>query len=60
MGYLGDENTKLFHVNAIVRHNKNVIMSLKNEEGIEMVQHEENITLLWTSYKERHGGVGGS
>jgi hypothetical protein len=35
-------------------------MSLKNEEGIEMVQHEENITLLWTSYKERHGGVGGS
>jgi hypothetical protein len=43
MTTLGDENTKFF---ATIRHMKNMIMSLKNEEGIEMVQHEEKATLF--------------
>jgi hypothetical protein len=30
---LRDENTKFFHANASIRHNKNTIMSLKNSNG---------------------------
>jgi hypothetical protein len=32
---LGDENTKYFHVNATIKHNKNFIMTLENREGCE-------------------------
>jgi hypothetical protein len=32
---LGDENTKFFHVNATIKHNKNFIMTLENREGCE-------------------------
>jgi hypothetical protein len=50
---LGDENTKFFHVNAMIRHSKNCIGSLQDCNGIERVQHEEKALLLWESFKER-------
>jgi hypothetical protein len=46
---LGDESTKFFHANATVKHNKNVIKSLKNEEGVELLQHEDKAALLLNS-----------
>jgi hypothetical protein len=30
---LGDENTKFFHANATIKHNKNAIRALKNASG---------------------------
>jgi hypothetical protein len=52
---LGDESTKFFHANATIRHNKNVILSLRNEAGEELFKHEEKVELLWQSYKPRLG-----
>jgi hypothetical protein len=50
---LGDENKKFFHANAIVRHNKNSIMSLKGADGLEKFSHDDKANILWEAYKER-------
>jgi hypothetical protein len=52
---LGDENTKFFHANAIVKHTRNYIRSLKNSSGVEHFQHEEKALILWEAFKERPG-----
>jgi hypothetical protein len=48
---LGDENTKFFHANSTVWHNKNTIMVLKNSEGQEKCTHEDKAAILWEAYK---------
>jgi hypothetical protein len=52
---LGDENTKKFHANASIRHNKNSIMMLKDSEGVEKYSHEEKAEIIWESFKSRMG-----
>jgi hypothetical protein len=52
---LGDENTKFFHINTTIRHNKNSIMVLKDRSGIEKNNHDDEARLLWEGYKERLG-----
>jgi hypothetical protein len=52
---LGEENTKFFHANATIRHNKNSIMSLKGKDGIEKIGHEEKAEIIWEAFKDRLG-----
>jgi hypothetical protein len=52
---LGDENTKIFHATATIRHNKNSIRSLLDEEGVAKLRHEDKALILWESFKERLG-----
>jgi hypothetical protein len=52
---LDDENTKLFHVNATIKHIRNAIRTLKNARGQEVFSHEEKASLLWVAYKGRLG-----
>jgi hypothetical protein len=55
VGHTRDENTKFFYATAIIQHNKNTIMSLKDEAGVETFSHEEKDNLLWDSFRERLG-----
>jgi hypothetical protein len=50
---LGGENTKFFHANATIKHNKNAIRALKNTSGQEVFSHEVKASLLWEAYKDR-------
>jgi hypothetical protein len=50
---LGEENTKFFHANATIRHNKNSIMSLKDRDGIDKFTHEEKAEIIWEAFKDR-------
>jgi hypothetical protein len=52
---LGEENTKFFHANATIRHNKNAIMVLKNKDGHEKFTHEDKTVIIWEAFKERMG-----
>jgi hypothetical protein len=52
---LGDENTKFFHANATVMHNRGAIRSLKDSIGHEHFKHEHKALILWESFKERLG-----
>jgi hypothetical protein len=52
---LGDENKKYFHANATVKHSKNCIRSLKDNNGVEKFQHEDKASLLWEAFRERLG-----
>jgi hypothetical protein len=52
---LGDENTKFFHANATIKHNKNSIMVLKNRDGQEKASHEDKVAILWKAFKDKLG-----
>jgi hypothetical protein len=52
---LGDENTRIFHSTATIRHNKNSIMVLKDVNGVAMSKHEDKANILWEAFKERLG-----
>jgi hypothetical protein len=52
---LGDENTKFFHANATIRHNKNLMMCLRDESGHDKFGHDEKANRLWEYFKERPG-----
>jgi hypothetical protein len=43
---LGDENTKFFHANATIIHNKSTIKSLKDQNGVEIFKHEDKATII--------------
>jgi hypothetical protein len=43
---LGDENTKFFHANAIVRHNRNTIRSLNDSNDLDHYNHEEKASTI--------------
>jgi hypothetical protein len=51
----GDEGTKFFHANATIKHRKNFIASLIDDNGQELYDHASKADLLWTAYKERLG-----
>jgi hypothetical protein len=52
---LGDENTKIFHSTASIRHNKNSIMMLKDRDGLEKYNHEDKAEIIWEAFKNRMG-----
>jgi hypothetical protein len=43
---IGDDNTKFFHANATVKHNKSTIRSLKGNNGVELFKHEEKVATI--------------
>lgn len=51
----GDKGTKFFHTNATIKHNRNLISSLKDGVGVPVTSHELKAYLLWESFKERLG-----
>jgi hypothetical protein len=51
----GDEGTKFFHANATIKHRKNFITSLIDDNGQELFDHASKADLLWSAYKERLG-----
>jgi hypothetical protein len=51
----GDEGTKFFHANATIKHKRNLITSLVDDNGLEHFDHTSKADLLWTAYKERLG-----
>jgi hypothetical protein len=50
---LGDENTKFFHANATIKHNKNSTQFLEGTNGQPKFGHKEKAAILWEAYKER-------
>jgi hypothetical protein len=52
---LGDANTKFFHTKATISFRKNYISSLRNEQNIEVSDHESKAEILWNAFKERMG-----
>lgn len=50
-----DEGTKFFHANAKIKHNRNLITSLRNEDGISVTNHEAKASILQNSFKDRLG-----
>ena len=52
---LGDETTKKIHANATIRHRRNSIAILKNDQGVTFTNHTSKADLLWEAYKDRLG-----
>jgi hypothetical protein len=52
---LGNENTKFFHTKATINYRHNYIAMLKNDELIEISDHEGNTSILWKAFKDRMG-----
>lgn len=52
---LGDENSKLFHANATLRHRRNMIPSLVDLAGDIVYDHSAKANLIWNDFKERLG-----
>jgi hypothetical protein len=52
---LGEEDTKFFHANATIRHNKNSVMPLKDKDGLGRFSHEEKVGIIWEALKDRLG-----
>lgn len=52
---LGDENSKLFHANATLRHRRNLITSLSDHSGNLVHDHGLKDDLIWNDFKERLG-----
>jgi hypothetical protein len=49
----GDEGTKFFHANAIIRHMRNLITSLEDDNGQAQSDHNVKANIFWESFKER-------
>jgi hypothetical protein len=52
---LGEEDTKFFHANATIRHNKNSVMPLKDKDSLGRFSHEEKVGIIWEALKDRLG-----
>lgn len=52
---LGDAGTKFFHANATLKHRRNIINALKNENGELVTSHIEKESIIWNSFKQRIG-----
>jgi hypothetical protein len=51
----GDEGTKFFHANATIKHRRNLITTLEDDNGVTHSSHFPKANLLWEAYKERLG-----
>lgn len=54
---LGDENSKLFHANATIKHRKNKITCLTDPAGLLVYDHNSKASLIWNDFKERLGSI---
>ena len=52
---LGDANTKNFHARATIRNRHNFIASLKNDNDVEIMDHDGKAAILWNDFKDRMG-----
>ena len=52
---LGDASTKFFHAQATIKHRRNFITRLDNDQGSSFYSHHEKAELIWLSFKERLG-----
>lgn len=50
---LGDENSKLFHASATIRHRMNKIACLSDPSGEMVYDHNTKAALIWNDFKER-------
>jgi len=51
----GDPGTKFFHAHATIRHRRNSIPLLVDEQGNSIHTHELKAELIWQTFKERMG-----
>ena len=51
----GDAGTKFFHANATIKHRKNLITTLEDQNGAMHSVHKEKADILWDSFKDRLG-----
>lgn len=52
---LGDASAKFFHANATVKYRRNLITQLVDEQGQQLINHNDKAALIWESFKERLG-----
>ena len=52
---LGDVGPNFFHVNAPVRHRKNLISHLETSYGTFIADHNMKSNIHWSSFRERFG-----
>ena len=52
---LGDENTELFHSIATISHKRNFIVSVSDNDGNQISNHDQKANLLWSSFKDKLG-----
>lgn len=60
MGNFGDENSKLFHAHATIRHRRNQISSLLDVSGNAVFDHDLKANLIWNDFKIRISSGGSS
>jgi hypothetical protein len=41
-----------FHATETIKHNKSFIMTLKNNDGLEVIKHEDKATILWEAFRD--------
>jgi hypothetical protein len=51
----GDICSSFFHVHATIKHRKNTIVSLTDDNGTIHSEHEHKAEFLWTAFKSRLG-----
>jgi hypothetical protein len=51
----GDTGSRFFHAHATIKHRKNSIATLTDENGIIHYEHEHKSSLLWDAFKCRLG-----
>jgi hypothetical protein len=51
----GDEGSKFFHAIATIRHRRNLITSLQDDNGVSHTEHHAKAAILWEAYKVRLG-----
>jgi len=52
---LGDENSKFFHVNATIKHRRNLISGLADHDGSLIYDHAQKADIIWRDFKDRLG-----
>ena len=51
----GDAGTKFFHANATIKHRRNMISCLLDQDGNPHTAHPEKADILWEAFKDRLG-----
>lgn len=52
---MGDASTKFFHAHATVKHRRNLIAQLTDDNGQIVYQHQEKANLIWQAFRNRMG-----
>jgi hypothetical protein len=52
---LGNENTKFFHTVTTQSYRKNIITSLKSDDGVNIYNHDQKAAIIWDSFNNRLG-----